>query len=86
MTPVLHNPEKKNKIRKWPIKYSIHDILKCKMPNFAIIDASKQGYILAGLPIEIDKQAVKLLGTDWKSVAHLKLVDESFSKPVKREE
>lgn len=76
---------KKNKIRKWPIKYSVHDILKCKMPNFAIIDASQKGQILAGLPIEIDKQAAALLGRDWRSVGHLKLIDESFAnKTVKK--
>ena len=77
---------KKNKIRKWPIKYSIHDILKCKMPNFAVIDASQQGQILAGLPIEIDKQAAKLLEKDWKSISHLRLIDDSFSgKLIKKE-
>lgn len=74
---------KKNKIRKWPIKFSIHDIIKCKMPNFAIIDASKKGQILAGLPLEIDKQAASLLGHDWRSVHHLKLIGESFSRPAK---
>ncbi len=70
---------KKNKIRKWPIKFSIHDILKCKMPNFAIIDASRQGQILAGLPIDIDKQASKLLGKEWRTIHHLRLIDESFT-------
>jgi uncharacterized protein (DUF362 family) len=75
---------KKNKIRKWPIKYSIHDIIKCKMPNFSVIDASKQGYILAGLPIEIDKQASKLLNIEWKSIPHLKLIDESFPQNVEK--
>jgi len=73
----------KNKIRKWPIKYSIHDILKCKMPDFSIIDASAKGFILAGNPLDIDKQAAKILGKDWKSIAHLRLVDESFSPKVK---
>ncbi len=70
---------KKNKIRKWPIKYSIHDILKCKMPNFSIIDASSKGQILAGLPLEVDKQAAKLINADWRSISHLKLVSETFS-------
>lgn len=70
---------KKNKIRKWPIKYAIHDILKCKMPNFAVIDASQQGQILAGLPLEIDKQAAKTLGREWKSISHIRLVDDSFT-------
>ncbi len=73
---------KKNKIRKWPIKFSIHDILKCKMPNFAVIDASKQGQLLAGLPLEIDKQASKLLGKEWRSISHLRLIDESFSSKL----
>ena len=78
--------QKKNKIRKWPIKYSIHDILKCKMPNFSIIDASAHGQILAGISIEIDKQAAKLSGKEWKLIPHLKLISESFSqKPEKKE-
>lgn len=68
----------KSKIRKWPIKYAIHDILKCKMPDFAIIDASDRGFILAGKPLDMDKQAAKLLGREWNSVSHLKLIDESF--------
>jgi uncharacterized protein (DUF362 family) len=73
---------KKNKIRKWPIKYSIHDVLRCKMPNFTIIDASQQGQIIAGLPIEVDKQAAKLMDKDWKSIPHLKLIDEAFSSEL----
>ncbi len=76
---------KKNKIKKWPIKYSIHDILKCKMPNFAVIDASSQGQILAGLPLEIEKQAAKLLNKEWRSISHLKLLNESFSRIDKKE-
>jgi uncharacterized protein (DUF362 family) len=70
----------KNKIRKWPIHYSIHDILKCKMPDFAIIDASSSGSILAGQPLEMDKQAAQLLKQPWQSIKHLKLVDESFTE------
>ena len=77
---------KKNKIRKWPIKFSIHDILKCKMPNFAVIDASEQGQILAGLPLEIDKQASKILGREWKSISHLRLIDESFTTKLIKQE
>jgi len=73
----------KNKIRKWPIKYSVHDILKCKVPDFAIIDASDNGVILAGQALEMDKQASKLLGIDWKEVGYIKLVDESFSEKDK---
>ncbi len=73
---------KKNKIKKWPVKYSIHDILKCKMPNFSIIDASSKGQLLAGLPLAVEKQALKLLGKDWRSISHLKLVSETLSNPV----
>ena len=77
---------KKNKIRKWPIKYSIHDILRCKMPNFTVIDASENGLIIAGLPIEVDKQATKLLNMEWKEIPHLKLIDESFSSELEKKE
>jgi uncharacterized protein (DUF362 family) len=78
---------KKNKIRKWPIRFSVHDILKCKMPEFAIIDGSEKGYILAGVPFEMDKQAVKLMpAKDWKSIPHLRLISESFvEKPGDKE-
>jgi len=68
----------KNKIRKWPIKYSIHDIIKCKMPDFAIVDSSYHGSILAGLPLEIDKRSAELLGKEWKSIPFIKLIDGSL--------
>jgi uncharacterized protein (DUF362 family) len=70
----------KNKIRKWPIQYTIHDIIKCNTPNFSIIDASEHGSILAGLPLDVDKQATKLLGKEWTDIKHLKLLDESLYK------
>jgi uncharacterized protein (DUF362 family) len=73
----------KSKIRKWPIKFSIHDSLKCKMPNLAIIDASQKGLILAGVPLDVDKKAASLLGKDWKAVPYLRLVDEAFSTNMK---
>lgn len=76
----------KTKIRKWPIKYSIHDILKCKLPDFAIIDHSEKGLILAGIPKDLDKQAAKLLGLDWKNVDYLKLVESSFLETQAKEE
>lgn len=76
----------KNKIRRWPIKYSVHDILKVKMPDFSIIDASNHGYILAGKPIDMDKQGAKMLGLDWRNLSHLKMIDESFApKPEVKE-
>lgn len=74
--------QNKNKIRKEPIKYAIHDILRCKVPQTAIIDASEQGLIMLGDPIEIDKQAAKVLGKDWKQVQHLRLIDETISKDI----
>ncbi|MEK6800596.1 MAG: DUF362 domain-containing protein [Nanoarchaeota archaeon] len=71
---------KKNKIRKWPIKYSIYDIIKCKLPDFAVIDASDKGFILAGLPFELDKNAAKLLEKNWQMVPYLNLIHENTPK------
>ena len=56
------------------------------MPDFAIIDASRQGVILAGLPLEMDKQSAKLLGKEWKSVPYLNLLDVEFSDKEKEQE
>ncbi len=69
---------RKNKLDKVPVKYRIHDILKCKMPEFTVADAGEKGYVLAGQPIEIDKQATKLFGIDWKEVDYLRIAEESF--------
>ena len=71
---------RKNKIRKWPIKYSIYDILKCKTPNFAVIDSSDKGFILAGLPFELDKNAAKLLEKNWQMIPYLNLIHENTPK------
>lgn len=51
------------------------------MPSLAIVDAHSYGALLAGQPLEVDKQAAKLLGMDWKGVAHLRLIEESLQKP-----
>jgi len=67
----------KNKIRKWPLKYAIHDIVTCKMPNFALLDNSERGTILAGMPLDIDKQASKLLQLDLNEVTYLKLIEST---------
>lgn len=67
---------KKTKIRKEPIKYAIHDILRVKTPDLAVIDASLKGVLLAGQPLEMDKQAAVLLGKEWRNVQYLKLLDE----------
>jgi len=76
-------------MHKWPIEYSIHDILVCKMPDYAICDASiaqleheingypkEMNILLAGKPLEVDKKGALLLGYDWKRVPHLVLADE----------
>jgi len=77
----------KSKIRKWPIKYAIYDILKCKMPEFAIIDASESGAILAGQPLEMDKQAAKLLGLDWQQIPYLDQIErDNLEYPLISEE
>lgn len=68
----------KNKIRKWPVQYTVHDAVRCKMPDFAVIDASEHGTILAGLPLSVDKQAAKLLDMDVKTVPHLRIIAENF--------
>ncbi len=75
----------KNKLTKHPAKYQIHDILKCKMPEFAMIDASDKSLMIVGKPLDMDKQAAKVLGLDWRQVSHLRLIDESFSPPKKEE-
>jgi uncharacterized protein (DUF362 family) len=64
----------KNKLEKHPVEYQIHDILKCKTPNFTIIDASDKGLLLIGQPFEMDKQASKLLGLNWMEIPHLSLL------------
>jgi uncharacterized protein (DUF362 family) len=71
--------KRKNKLDGVPFKYLIHDCLKCKMPEFSIGDASLQGQIFAGQPLEIDKQAAKLFGFNWKDISYLKLLEESFN-------
>lgn len=78
---------KKTKIRKEPIKYAIHDILKVKMPDLAIVDASSKGMLFAGQPVEIDRQSAKLLGKDISNeVPYIKLVEDSFKEKPKKAE
>jgi uncharacterized protein (DUF362 family) len=71
----------KSKIRKWPAKYAIHDITRCKMPDLAIMDAAEQGLLLAGQPLAIDKKSASLLGLVWKDISYLKMMDESIEAP-----
>lgn len=75
----------KNKIRNWPIAYSIHDLLICKMPDFAVIDASEKGSLVAGKPLDADKQAVKLLNRDAKSLPYIRLVEETQKQMAQAE-
>jgi uncharacterized protein (DUF362 family) len=76
----------KNKLREHPIKYAIHDILKVKMPDAAIIDASDKGLLFVGNALEMDKQAAKLYKGDWKNVQHLRLLEEASLYHQKRAE
>lgn len=73
----------KSKIRKFPIKYAIHDILTCKMPDLALIDASEFGVLIAGKPLEADKFSAKLLGRNWNEYPYIKLITEKFSDEPK---
>jgi uncharacterized protein (DUF362 family) len=76
----------KKKLRDYPLKYQIHDILKCKMPDLAVIDAGESGFLIIGKPLDMDKQAAKLFSLDWNEIAHLRLVDESFSQVPKKDD
>lgn len=76
----------KNRMKKHPVRYQIHDILKVQMPNFSLMDASEKGVVLAGIPEEIDKQATKLYGLDWRNLQHLRIIDESFAPKPEKEE
>ncbi len=73
----------KNKLDRFPLKYQVHDILKCKMPELALIDCLDKGLLIVGKPSEMDKQAAKVLGLDWNQVQHLRLIEESFSSEIK---
>jgi uncharacterized protein (DUF362 family) len=75
----------KNKLDKFPLKYQVHDILKCKMPELALIDCIDKGLLVVGKPIDMDKQSAKLLGFDWQNVQHLRLIDESFKTTDKQD-
>jgi len=79
----------KVKMHQWPVDYSIHDILLCKFPDLAIVDASvgqrggevwgtptKFGLILAGDPLEVDKKGAEILGKDWRKIKHISWANE----------
>jgi len=72
--------KRKDKIRNWPMPYSVHDIVMCKTPEFAILDASAKGTIFAGKPLDMDKQGAKFLGRDTKTVPYLRLLEETQFK------
>ncbi len=72
---------KKNKLRKEPIKYAIHDILRCKFPQVALIDASSYGKIFIGNPIEVDKLASALVKQDGK-VSHIRFLEDTLLRDL----
>ena len=78
--------KKKTKIRRRAIENSIYDINQCKLPNFVVCDASSKGVLLAGLPLEIDKQSAKLLGKEWEKIPYLKLFEEMSQTAGKNKE
>jgi len=81
--------KRKNKLDAIPPKYQVHDIIQCKLPDLALIDASEHNVILAGQPLPMDKQAAKYLGLEWRDVEYLNLLDntlgEGSEKPINSE-
>ena len=78
--------KRKNKLSDFPLKYQVHDIVMCKMPELALIDASQQGVILAGKPLDMDKQAARLLGLDEGSVGYLRMIEETLASQIVKEQ
>ena len=69
---------KKNKLEVHSAKNLVHDIIECKMPELALIDAPNHGVVLAGKPVDMDKQAAKLLGMEGHSVPYIKAIEETI--------
>ncbi len=78
--------QRKNKLDAYPLKYQVHDINLCKMPNFALLELRDKGVLLAGHPLEMDKQAAKLLGMDWRSIGYLRMLDETLESIAEKQE
>ncbi len=76
---------RKNKLDGYPMKYQLHDIALCKIPNLGVIDGAAQGTIIAGQPIEIDKQAAKVIGLDPKAIGHLRMLEETLAQIAEKE-
>jgi len=83
----------KTEMHQWHIDYSIHDIIACKYPDFAICDGSvgqtgneisgspkEFNILLAGDSLELDKRGASILGHNWEKVRHLVFIDELFKK------
>ena len=70
---------RKNKLDSYQLKHQVHDIALCKLPDFALLDINKKGVLLAGQPIEMDKQAAKLFGIDWKTIGYLRMLEETLT-------
>ncbi|MEM4271956.1 MAG: hypothetical protein QXD13_02630, partial [Candidatus Pacearchaeota archaeon] len=43
------------------------------------------GKILAGFPLEIDKQVAKLFGLDWKTIGYLRLLEQNWHPKVQKD-
>lgn len=76
---------RKSKLDDVSMKNKIHDIIMCKMPDLAVIDAKGKGMLVVGQPLEMDKQAAKMLGMDWRNVAHLRMIEDSLNARAKPE-
>ena len=76
---------RKNKLDAYPMKYQIHDINLCKLPDLALLESRDKGIILAGQAIEMDKQAAKLFGIDWHSIGYLRMLDETLNSMMQKQ-
>lgn len=76
---------RKSKLEAYPIKYQVHDIAVAHMPHLAVIDASAQGKLLVGRPLDMDKQAAQLLAVDQGSTGYIRMIEETLQARVQRE-
>lgn len=77
---------RKTKLDAYPLKYQVHDIAVAHMPNLAVIDASSQGKLLVGKPLDMDRQAAQLLSLDPNSIGYLRMIEETLETRAQREQ
>lgn len=70
---------RKSKLDAYPFKYQVHDIILCKMPSLTLLELRDKGLLLAGNPLEMDKQAARLLGADGNGSSYLRMIDETLA-------